>query len=99
MADEKLISQPTTKLIMSLKKNFITSMIIGSAAIAAVSAPASAADMEKCYGVVKAGKNDCADSKGIHSCAGEAKVAGGKTEWILLPKGTCERLVNGNLKG
>ena len=86
---------------MSLRKKFITSMMIGSAAIAASSSLAQAADekLEKCYGVVKAGKNDCADSKQTHSCAGEAKTAGAKTEWILLPKGTCERLVNGSLKG
>jgi len=83
---------------MSLKKKFITSMLIGSAAIAASSTQALAEKnekMEKCYGVVKAGKNDCADAKQIHSCAGEAKDNGGKHEWILLPKGTCDRLVNG----
>lgn len=83
----------------SLKKKFIASMIIGSAAIAVMPAQGFAADMEKCYGVVKAGKNDCADSKGMHSCAGSAKVSGEKSEWILLPSGTCDRLVNGNLKG
>lgn len=85
---------------MSLKKTFITSMIIGSTAIAA-NAPALAADskMEKCYGVVKAGKNDCADAKQMHSCAGSAKADASKSEWIFLPKGTCERIVNGSLKG
>ncbi len=85
---------------MSLKKTFIASMIIGSTAIA-TNAPAIAADnkMEKCYGVVKAGKNDCADSKQMHSCAGSAKADGSKSEWIFLPKGTCERIVNGSLKG
>lgn len=86
---------------MSLKKNFITSMLVASAAIAASSANASAAEskMEKCYGVVKAGKNDCSDTKQTHSCAGSATVNGGKGEWILLPKGTCDRIVNGSLKG
>lgn len=85
---------------MSLKKKFLASMIISSAAVAGLSTSALAADkMEKCYGVVKAGKNDCADSKQVHSCAGEAKADGAKSEWILLPKGTCERIVNGSLKG
>lgn len=86
---------------MSLKKNFIASMIIGSASIVAMSNQASAAKnekMEKCYGVVKAGQNDCADAKQVHSCAGESKANGGKGEWILLPSGTCEKLVNGSLK-
>lgn len=87
---------------MSLRKKFITSMMIGSAAIAASSSQALAEKndkMERCYGVVKAGKNDCADAKQLHSCAGEAKENGAKNEWILLPKGICERLVNGSLKG
>lgn len=85
---------------MSLRKKFITSMMIGSAAIA-VSSQAFAEDskLEKCFGVVKAGKNDCADAKQMHSCAGEAKANGAKHEWILLPKGSCDRLVNGSLKG
>ncbi len=84
---------------MSLKKKFITSMVIGTASMVIAAAPASAKDMEKCYGVVKAGKNDCGDSKGKHSCAGQATKAGDKSEWIFLPKGTCDRLVNGNTKG
>ncbi len=64
---------------------------------AALSAPVLAADdvaMEKCYGVAKAGKNDCAGA--AHACAGQSKSDGGK-EWIKLPKGTCERLVGGSL--
>jgi uncharacterized membrane protein len=82
---------------MSLKKKFLTSMVIGSAAIAVTSAPALAAKMEKCYGVVKAGKNDCSDKKEVHSCAGGATADGSKNEWILLPKGTCDRIVNGTV--
>jgi uncharacterized membrane protein len=52
--------------------------------------------MEKCSGVAKAGKNDCAAAG--HSCAGQAKKDGG-AEWIKLPKGTCERLVGGKVVG
>ena len=29
---------------------------------------------EKCYGIAKAGKNDCAAANGSHSCAGQAKA-------------------------
>ncbi len=57
-------------------------------------APAPAGT-EKCYGVAKAGKNDCGTSK--HSCAGQAKADGAGDEWIKVPKGTCERLVGGSL--
>lgn len=84
------------------KKTFISSVVLGISSIAIASSPALAAgsakdNMEKCYGIVKAGKNDCATAKGSHSCAGSAKVNGGTDEWILLPKGACERIVGGNL--
>lgn len=61
---------------------------------------ASAGDMdkdkaatEKCYGVAKAGKNDCAANG--HSCAGMNKKDGDAKEWIKVPKGTCDKLVGG----
>jgi uncharacterized membrane protein len=53
-------------------------------------------DKEKCYGVVKAGKNDCASS--AHSCAGQATKNGDPKDWVYVPKGTCEKLVGGSLK-
>ncbi|HXJ39732.1 MAG TPA: DUF2282 domain-containing protein [Bryobacteraceae bacterium] len=52
------------------------------------------ANMEKCYGVAKAGKNDCAGP--THACAGQSKENSSK-EWIKLPKGSCERIVGGSL--
>jgi uncharacterized membrane protein len=51
---------------------------------------------EKCYGVAKAGKNDCAGPG--HVCAGLAKTDGHPDEWLAVPKGTCERIVGGSLK-
>jgi uncharacterized membrane protein len=50
---------------------------------------------EKCYGVAKAGKNDCAS--GAHACAGQATKDKSPKEFISLPKGTCERIVGGSL--
>ncbi len=52
--------------------------------------PAVAADKEKCYGVAKAGKNDCATK--TSSCAGTSKVDGQKDAFIMVPKGLCDRL-------
>ena len=51
---------------------------------------------EKCYGIVKAGKNDCQTSSG--SCAGTARNDGQADAWIYLPKGTCEKIVGASLK-
>lgn len=57
-----------------------------------VSAPASAAkpEMEKCYGIAKAGKNECAAGPGT-SCAGTATRDYQGNAWKLVPKGTCIR--------
>ena len=45
---------------------------------------------EKCYGVAKAGLNDCANLSGSHSCAGQAKVDSDPGEWKYVAKGTCK---------
>ena len=50
---------------------------------------------EKCYGVAKAGKNDCASNG--HSCSAQAKTDADKKDWVHLPKGTCEKLAGGSL--
>jgi uncharacterized membrane protein len=50
---------------------------------------------EKCYGIAKAGKNDCA-SQGNNSCAGTSKVNADAKAWIFVPEGVCERIVNGS---
>lgn len=47
-------------------------------------------DMEKCYGVAKAGKNDCGTSK--HACAGQATTDNDPEEWVYVAKGTCGKL-------
>ncbi len=53
-------------------------------------------EMEKCYGIVKAGKNDCGIAGG-HACAGLAKENNSPHEWIFVPKGTCLKIVGGSL--
>jgi uncharacterized membrane protein len=54
-----------------------------------------AADQEKCYGIAKAGQNDCATA--AHGCAGQAKADQGATDWKYVAKGSCEKL-GGTLK-
>jgi uncharacterized membrane protein len=56
-----------------------------------VAAPAHAADeKEKCFGIAKAGQNDCASLSGVHSCAGQSKVDMDQGEWKYVAKGTCK---------
>ena len=70
-------------------------LTLGAALSASPSFAADKADMEKCYGVVKAGKNDCAGP--AHACAGQSKTDAGGKEFVTLPKGTCARLTGGSL--
>lgn len=52
--------------------------------------------MEKCYGVARAGRNDC--GAGSYKCAGESKVDGDREAWINMPTGLCNRLVGGTTR-
>jgi len=65
---------------------------------AVIAAPAgkSTQTIEKCYGIVKAGMNDCATATA--SCASSATKDNQADAFILLPKGTCTRIVGGMLK-
>ena len=75
-----------------------TRIAIASALAAALVLPAAVqaqGNMEKCYGVSKAGKNDC-QTVGS-SCAGTSKKDAQSDAWVSVPKGTCEKLVGGKL--
>jgi len=60
-------------------------------------APAPTFKAEKCYGIAKASKNDCA-STGNNSCGGSSKVNSDPKAWIYVPAGYCERIVGGSLQ-
>ena len=47
---------------------------------------------EKCFGIAKAGQNDCANLSGSHSCAGQTKVDGGVDDWKYVAAGTCKSM-------
>lgn len=76
---------------MSATSNtLLVSALSAAIAMAAVSAPAAAADKEKCYGIAMAGKNDCAANG--HSCAGQAKMDKDGAEWKFVAKGSCTKM-------
>ncbi len=81
-------------LLMSAAIGSLMAMGATTTAVAGGHAAAGGDTTEKCYGVAKAGKNDCA-AKG-HGCAGQSKADGDGAEWIKLPAGTCEKLTNGS---
>ncbi|WP_203454274.1 DUF2282 domain-containing protein [Legionella sp. MW5194] len=78
------------KIIRSAIGAFIAATVNQS--VMAESAPPPS---EKCYGIVKAGMNDCATAKA--SCAGSATEDRQADAFILLPSGVCERIVGGQL--
>ena len=53
-------------------------------------------DRERCFGIVRAGKNDCGTAK--HACAGRAPRDASSDEWLLLPAGTCAKIVGGTVE-
>lgn len=62
---------------------------------ATASAATAASQGEKCYGIVKAGMNDCQTSKA--SCAGSATKNKQADAFIFVPKGLCNKIVGGSL--
>lgn len=62
-----------------------------AAAALTTAAPASAADMDKCFGVSLAGENDCAAGPGT-SCEGSSTIDYQGNAWTLVPAGTCESI-------
>jgi uncharacterized membrane protein len=79
-----------------MKNTVVVASALAAALSLATVAAAQAADNEKCYGVAKAGKNDCQTVS--HSCAGTAQQDGQADSWIYVPAGTCDKIVGGSLK-
>jgi uncharacterized membrane protein len=78
------------------KKTALTALL-GAVTLVALAVPAHAeeAKTEKCYGVAKSGKNDCAN--GAHSCAGHgAAKDAAANEWVKVPAGLCAKLAGGS---
>jgi uncharacterized membrane protein len=66
-------------------------LALGFAASTASAAPAAPQPTkDKCYGVAKAGQNDCAAGK--HACAGQSTVDKDPVSWKYVDKGTCEKM-------
>jgi uncharacterized membrane protein len=79
---------------MSSPNKLLQSAVAAILALSAVQAGAEDAKKEpateKCYGIAKAGQNDCGTAR--HSCAGKAAKDNAPDEWKYVPKGTCEKM-------
>jgi uncharacterized membrane protein len=90
-----------------MEKTMLNSKLLISSAVAAVTSlaasgafagPAAQPDytFEKCFGVVKAGLNDCQTA--THSCAGTASKDNQGDAWIYVPAGTCTKITGGSME-
>ena len=79
----------------------IAAALAGAVSMVALASPASdafAASKLKCYGISKAGENDCANAAGTHSCAGHSTVNFDGGEWkVAKSKDACD-MAGGALK-
>ncbi len=75
------------KTVVLINTAVASLIALGSVAAMAADKPA---EQEKCFGVSKAGKNDCASVK--HSCAGQSKADNDQTDFKYVAKGSCEKM-------
>jgi len=84
------------------KTTWIASAVVAALAVPVVAfaqsptpAPTPSFKAEKCFGIAKAGKNDCQTAQS--SCAGTSKRDGQGDAWIYVPAGSCDRIVGASL--
>ncbi len=78
------------RVIASSTLASVLALALGQAQAATAASAVKA--QEKCFGIAKAGQNDCASIAGAHDCAGETKVDGAADDWKYVAKGTCKQL-------
>lgn len=82
------------------KRDFVKTAAASLLALGVLAAtPASrAASMEKCFGVAKAGQNDCAGISGLHSCKGQSTVSYDPGDFRVEATGTCQKMGGLNME-
>ena len=73
------------------KRHALIAAALATVCTAAAAADSPKAKQEKCFGVAKAGQNDCAAADGTHGCAGQSKADKGGADWKYVAKGTCAK--------
>lgn len=86
MSNSKLVSVTAASILA-----------LGTVSMNAQAVPDQPSEWEKCAGIAKAGKNDCGSLDGKHGCAGQAKTDNADTEWVYVPKGTCDKITGGTV--
>jgi uncharacterized membrane protein len=90
---ETEMTKLTAKNTLSLAA-VAASIALTSAANAQVNVPKPSYKFEKCYGVAKAGQNDCFGKS--NACGATSKVDNERDAWIYVPAGTCKKITGGS---
>ena len=85
----------TTMTSAALLAAAVTALMSG-AAMAQVHPEKPTYKYEKCYGVARAGHNDCFFAS--NSCAGTSAQDDDPRAWIYAPQGTCKKISRGTLE-
>jgi uncharacterized membrane protein len=83
------MSMNTRTLIQSAAAGLLATGLLASVVTTAYAADES---KEKCYGIAKAGQNDCGSKNTKHSCAGQSKQDNDPNDFKLVTKGTCDQM-------
>jgi uncharacterized membrane protein len=92
--------RPVNSCSIIEKEKLMTQKPIVAAAIAGLFALAAGSAMaqdvkpgqEKCWGVAKAGQNDCGSNKTAHSCAGQSAKNYDPNDFKVVKAGTCQKM-------
>src|SRR5262247_1318287 len=82
--------------VFAMRNTILVASALATVLSLSATAGAQAADNEKCYGIAKAGKNDCQTA--THSCAGTSTADAAGDSWVYVPAGTCEKIVGSSLE-
>lgn len=80
-------------------KQLVAAAVAGLFALGANNAIAQKQGQEKCWGVAKAGQNDCGSNKTAHSCAGQSKTNYDPNDFKVVKAGTCEKMGGSLVQG
>jgi uncharacterized membrane protein len=75
---------------------FVASALAAALCAAATTSLQAQQETEQCYGVAKAGQNDC--KSGSHDCKGQSEVDADPDSFVLVPAGTCKKIDGGSLQ-
>lgn len=79
------------------QKTLVAAAVAGLFTLGAQGVAAQDKMQEKCWGVSKAGQNDCGSNKTAHSCAGHSKADYDVNDFKMVKTGTCMQM-GGSLK-